>query len=288
MPQFVSKLQHNTYEKGEFSDEQPRNFDNTIDLIKNFPWDQERSLTDIQLTGPSVTIQDNDLNYLKLGLYFGGKFCVYYLDKGNHLYEYHTPDLDSVSTLVSDFFTQKLDLKLFEKHFFNVGNRAHFITKNFIYRLSTWYFLTLMSLFFIYLCIILLSSINKNNSGSLFLLCLTLFIFGSFLLYASSRYFKNRQQYLQISKGNNRFSFGYNDQQIVTYNKSDVQQIIYYAGKGNSSRNLSDDVEVYFKDGSAIKISNMLISAIDLLAKFKDPADNYTVPVNFKTKNLFK
>jgi hypothetical protein len=88
MPEFISKLQHNTYEKGEFSDEQPRDLEETINLIKDFPWDAERTLTDIQLTGPSVTILDNDLNYLKLGLYFGGKFCVYYLDKDNHLYEY--------------------------------------------------------------------------------------------------------------------------------------------------------------------------------------------------------
>ncbi|QEC79944.1 hypothetical protein [Mucilaginibacter ginsenosidivorax] len=85
MPQFISKLQRNTYEKGEFSDEQPRNLDETIQLIKDFPWDLERPLTDIQLTGPSVTIQDAELNYLKLGLYFGGKFCVYYLDKDNQI-----------------------------------------------------------------------------------------------------------------------------------------------------------------------------------------------------------
>jgi hypothetical protein len=38
MLQLTSKLQHNTYEKGEFSDEQSRNVDETIQLIKNFPW----------------------------------------------------------------------------------------------------------------------------------------------------------------------------------------------------------------------------------------------------------
>ena len=289
MPQFVSKLQHNTYEKGEFSDEQPRDLDETIDLIKSFPWDQERSLTDIQLTGPSVTIQDNDLNYLKLGLYFGGKFCVYYLDKDNHLYEYHVPDLNSVSNLVSGFFAQNLDLKLFDKHLFNVGNRAHFITKSFIYRISAWKFFMLISIFFIYLFLLSLSLFTaKYNTATIFPLGLMLFLFGSFLAYALYRYLQTRHQYLQISKGNNIFSFGYNEHQIVTYNKSDIQQVIYYAGKGNSSRNLSDDVEVYFKDGSGIKISNMLVSVVELLTKFKDHADNYTVPVNFKTKNLFK
>ncbi|MBB6126055.1 hypothetical protein [Mucilaginibacter lappiensis] len=289
MPQFVSKLQHNTYEKGEFSDKQPRNLDETIDLIKNFPWDIERPLTDIQLTGPSVTIQDNELNYLKLGLYFGGKFCVYYLDKDNHLYEYHVPDLDSVSKLIADFFVSNLDLKLFEKHFFNVGNRAHFITQSFVYTLSMWKFVILIALFFIYLFLISLSVFTtKFNDGSLFVTGLMLLLSGSFLIYTLFVYFKNRHLYLQISKGNGQFSFGLDEQHIVTYNKSDIKQILYYAGKGNSSRNLTGEVTVYFKDGSDIKIPNLLISVVDLLAKFKDHTDNYTVPVNFITQNIFQ
>ena len=289
MPQFISKLQHNTFEKGEFSDEQSRNLDETISLVKNFPWDQERALTDIQLTGPSVAIRDNDLNYLKLGLYFGGKFCIYYLDKDNHLYEYHAPDLDSAISLVSDFFAQRLDLQIFEKHFFNIGNRVHFTTKNFIYELSPWNFSTLMLLSFIYLFLFIMSVANtKFSNGLFFVPGLLLLLFGSFLGYALFRYFQNRHQYLQISKGNSRFSFGVDEQHIVTYNKIDIKEITYYTGKSNSSRNLADDIDVYFKDGGHIKISNMLISAIDFLAKFKDRSDNYTVPVNFKTRNMFK
>ena len=54
MPEFISKLQHKTYEKGEFSDEKVRSLDETIKLIKTFPWDAERTLTDVQLTGSSV------------------------------------------------------------------------------------------------------------------------------------------------------------------------------------------------------------------------------------------
>ncbi|SDH12403.1 hypothetical protein ACRQ5D_22375 [Mucilaginibacter sp. P25] len=109
MLQLISKLQHNTYKKGEYSDEEYRNLDDTIQLIKDFPWDAERALTDIQLTGPSVTIQDNDLNYLKLGLYFNSKFCVYYLDIDNHLYEYHAPNVEEACNLVKDFFGQALE-----------------------------------------------------------------------------------------------------------------------------------------------------------------------------------
>ena len=136
MPEFISKLQHKTYEKGEFSDEKVRSLDETIKLIKTFPWDAERTLTDVQLTGPSVTIRDEDINYLKVGLYFNGKYCLYYLDSDNHLYEYHAPDIDDACIKVADFFNASLDLQKFEKHFLNVGNKAYFDTNYFEYRES--------------------------------------------------------------------------------------------------------------------------------------------------------
>jgi hypothetical protein len=57
MAEFISKLQYKTYEKGEFSDEKARSLEETIQLIKNFPWEEQRG-GDVQLTGPSVTIQN--------------------------------------------------------------------------------------------------------------------------------------------------------------------------------------------------------------------------------------
>src|SRR4051812_13455873 len=126
MPEFISKIQHNTYEKGEFSDEKTRTLDETVELIKSFPFDAERSLTVIQLTGPSITIQDEYVNYLKVGLYFNGKLCIYYLDNDNHLYEYYVLSVDEACNLVTDYFNGTLDLTKFEKHLFNFGNKAHF------------------------------------------------------------------------------------------------------------------------------------------------------------------
>ena len=64
MPDFISKLQYKNYEKGEFSDEKVRGLDETIQLIKNFPWTKQRGV-DVQLTGPSVTIQNEYAEYLK-------------------------------------------------------------------------------------------------------------------------------------------------------------------------------------------------------------------------------
>jgi lipase chaperone LimK len=61
MPEFISKVQHKTYEKGEFSDEKVRTLQETIELIKAFPYDDERALTSVELTGPSVTRRISEL-----------------------------------------------------------------------------------------------------------------------------------------------------------------------------------------------------------------------------------
>jgi hypothetical protein len=111
---------------------------------------------------------------------------------------------------------------------------------------------------------------------------------GLIVVFALLQYLKKRNVYLQISKGNSQFSFGVDKEHIITYNKSDITEFTYQAGRGNNSRNLFDNMELSFKDGSDIKIPNMIISAAELLAKFKDQSDNYIVPVNFKSRNIFK
>src|SRR5579875_2557486 len=136
MADYISKVQHKTYEKGEFSEEKARTLADTIELIRSFPWDQERPLTSVELTGPSITIQDEDVNWLKVGLYFNGKFCLYYLDNNNHLYEYHAPNLDDAINMVTDFFNKQLVLQKFEKHFFSVNKRHYFSTGLFYYHIG--------------------------------------------------------------------------------------------------------------------------------------------------------
>ncbi|MDN3584873.1 hypothetical protein [Mucilaginibacter flavus] len=267
MPQLISKLQHNTYEKGEFSDEAPRNLEETIQLIKDFPWDLERPLTDIQLTGPSVTIIDDGLNYLKLGLYFGGKFCVYYLDRRNHLYEYHAPDIATANNLVSDFFTQSLDIKIFEKHFFNIGNQGHFITNPFVYRLKTWNIMAVS--FALYAYVIFLSvlffKITVDDWRQVFPIVF-LIISGLAILYFVINNLKGRHQYLQISKGSDKFSYGIDDQHILIYEKAEIYQILYHQNS-RSRGGLFDKYKIVFKNGEVISLSGTLLSGDIFLGK---------------------
>jgi len=267
MLQLISKLQHNTYEKGEFSDEQPRDLDETIQSVKDFPWDAERALTDIQLTGPSVTIQDDDLNYLKLGLYFNGKFCVYYLDRDNHLYEYHAKTIDEACGLVTDFFNQTLNLSLFEKHLFNIGNKPHFITNDFIYRVKPFRTIAPIALLSAYVLLILYiisqGGFNPTNKAIPMVALLFIVSIGILIGYMVFMTMSGRNQYLQISRGNNQFFYGMDEQHIMAYNKADIEEIIH-----KQSRNMTD-VEIRFKNGEIIK-PTMLISDVDFIQKFPE------------------
>jgi len=278
MPELISKVQYKTYEKGEFSVQKARNLDETITLIKDFPWDAERTLTDIQLTGPSVTIQDNDLNYLKIGLYFNSKYCLYYLDNENHLFEYHANDMEDTCKVVTDFFEGSLDLQPFEKHFFNVGNLAHFITNYFEYREKPWRILMLTGFLLVYGIGFAFAdvAISKLKEGYLIVIIVLISAFFYYILgkiYFAA--FMNRKNYLQLSKGNDVFSFGFNEDTINTYNKKDIDQIIIYRSGGNRNPNLISVYEIYFKDGRMIKFSNMLISDIYFAGKFPDNKITY-------------
>jgi hypothetical protein len=274
MPEFLSKLQHKTYEKGEFSDEQVRSLDETIELIKSFPWDTERTLTDVQLTGPSVTIHDEDINYLKVGLYFNGKYCLYYLDRNNHLYEYHAPDITDACKIVTDFFAGQLDLENFEKHFFNIGNQAHFVTNYFEYREKVWRILLLNILTLIYGIFFICISTGLIKSNQPTGLSFMIILFAGLFLFLLGRIFYsaiiNRNNYLQISRGNDLFKFGYNEKNIQTYSKKDIDKVVIYESRGNRNPNLVCMYEIYFKDGNVIKFSNMLISDMALKSKFPD------------------
>lgn len=292
MPEFISKVQHNNYEKGEFSEEKVRSRNETLDLVKNFPFDVERSLTEIKLTGPSVTIQDEDLNYLKVGLYFNGKLCIYYLDKDNHLYECYVLDIDAACELVKDFFNGTLDLSKFDKHLFNIGNQANFVTNYFEYRENIWRILFINSLLIAYGSIFIIGAIGSAVKISL-LASSPLLFFGALFCLFIGRIFYNavvsRHNYLQISKGNNVFYFGYNEDDIKGYNKLDIDHIVSYErNTGSRNPNFVSAYEMVFKDGSSLKFSNMLIPGTTLLSKFTDKMDNNYVVIVRGKKNFWQ
>jgi len=275
MPEFISKVQHKTYEKGEFSDEKARNLAETIDLIKKFTWDDERALTAVQLTGPSITIQDEDVNYLKVG----------YLDNENHLYEYYAPNIDDACKIVTDFFNGQLDLEKFDKHFFNIGNQANFLTKYFEYKVKFWKVLLISWPFIMFFLIFLIFFIAiLSTIAPLYVKvvpCILTLILGGVLLYIFRKYLGCSNQVLQISKGNDIFSFssGYNE---TSYDKRNIKEIIIYRPAGGRTPNMFYVYEIHFKDDTVIKFSNMLISDITFGNKFSFSLCRYSDKNSFR------
>src|ERR1700760_3863791 len=130
MTNLISKLQYKYYEKGEFTEQKARSLDETIELIKTYPWDKQRG-QDIQITCPSVTILDENGNYLKMGVYFSGKYCFYYLDADHHLYEHPVATVDEALLIVNNFFAGTLDLEKFERNHTVFNVISHFETGSF-------------------------------------------------------------------------------------------------------------------------------------------------------------
>jgi hypothetical protein len=271
MPQFISKLQHKYYEKGEYADEQICTLQDTLQLIKDFPWDRERGV-DVQLTGPSVVIQDKNTNYLKVALYFNGKYCLYYFDCDHHLYEFHTPDLKDVYELATGFFNGQIDLQKFEKHTLNIGAHKHFESIAFDYTISfsKFYFQLILIIGGCLGPLILTSGILFTKKISeVFPILIFVVCFGLFFLYMLvlmlKIYSKSKNMYLNISCGNNVFKFG-DGETITEYNKADIAKINIYGKPGSAS--ILTIVEVNFNDGTQFKFPALLIETMTFVDKF--------------------
>jgi hypothetical protein len=273
MPAFVSKLQYKTCEKGEYYDEKLRDLDETIKLINNFPWYKEK-YAPIELTGASITILDNNGNFFKIGNHYGGRYHLYYLDRYKKFYEYYPLDIDEVYNYIRDFFAGNLNLQKFEKHFTGIGKKSYFLTKQFSYTIKPWriiLFLTFWIIPFLFglTCFIMLITKDQLNWGIAIPISFMI-VFGLIIRNQFFKFYNNRFEYLQISRGNNIFIFGKNGDEIREYNKADIDKIINYTPQNNRSPNIIEFTDILFKDGSNIRFSNILLSSSELRYKFAD------------------
>lgn len=277
MPEFISKFQYKTYEKGEFSDEQARDLEETLQLIKTFPWAEQRG-ADVQLTGPSVTIRDEYGNYLKAALYFNGKFCLYYLDTDGHLYEYHAENLNTVYGFVTDFFNQQLDIQKFEKNLFSMGSRKHFETGSFEYSVNKpvmlFYFLMIIAFLFLEITTVIAFFMIKDMPGAFILIPLFLLILCLSTFYFMIKlYFKTKDMVIVISKGAKDFQFG-QDNALGDYEKENVSALNIYGQTARSSR-IFNLMELVFKDGTNLIVPGILLDPYDFVLKFPGIEANY-------------
>lgn len=266
MSEFISKLQYKTSEDGEFYDEKPRNFDETLQLIKDFPWDVER-YAEIDITGPSVTIEDENGNFLKMGIYYGGWYSLYYLDTKNNFHERLHIDVDEALHTIGEFFEGEINLQEFKKQQFGYLKRKYFKTSKLEYRVTCLGFILLYIFWWLYfliffsICILVLQPVP---------VLITLLTSGVFLMYLISPFYRHRSEYIQISRGNNVFYFGKNNEDVRAYNKKDIEKVLFYRPQNSRSPNMIEVIEVVFKDGSLIRFSNLLISQSVFSYKFSN------------------
>ncbi len=287
MAEFISKLQYKTCEKGEYFDEKARNQNQTIELINNFPWQREQ-YADLGPTGPSITILDEKGNYLKLSIYYGGKFTLYYLDRDNNYYKLGNINMEKSLGFVRGFFSGSLPLADFEKQAWNWNVRRHFTTNLFEYTVTFWGFLALMTFWILYFILffpILVLGVIKGAWNPLLLFSLIISLaLGWPIVYASWIYRRKKNQQLIISRGRDEFWFGERGN-LKKYDKNEIAEIKNFVDKSSRSPNQFEIIEVIFKNGDSINFSNMLIGYSDLLSKFSDKWKFKRTTVG---QNLFK
>lgn len=229
MKTLISKLQYKNYEKGEFNNIEMRTVEETIQLIKDYPWEEQRQLASVELTCPSVTIEHDSGQFLKLGPHFGGKFCLY-LSNGRKISEKIIQHLEDSFEVITNFYNDKDISKGFDRLFLVFWPKSHFVTASFQY-----------------------SCTPENIVESFF----------NFL--AGSE--QPKDLHLNLSRGHNNFYFGTEDD-YREYFKTDIISINLYKNLYNRRGSQYAIYEIRFKNGEQIRFPNQLLSETLFYKKF--------------------
>jgi hypothetical protein len=255
----VSKIQYNNCELGEYKEETDRSPEETIHLIDQFPWQEERKSFHVGLTGPSITLQNIQGGFLKLAPYYNGKFVLYYF----------APD------------TEPFDTTGFQRqHTWPTNNFIHFIDRDFHYSVTPQRIFRYLlgssginfAAFIIMICIIGADFIRQGlppHPGALAVIIPFLFILGGGLnLILFANYYRySAGKLLVISQGSDIFYYGPEDQPLP-FNKKDIMQLTRYEPRGTRNPiGFFMWVEIEFKDARSIAIPNLLIDSFDLEKK---------------------
>src|SRR5207237_249153 len=137
MRYLTSKIQYNNFETGEFIDKKERSYEETISLIENFPWTKQREKIIIDLTNPSVTIEGKDGDYLKLAVFFNGKYVLHYFNRDQILFTKSFVDIRDSFKYLENYFNESFDTSDFKKEItWFQHNLKHFVSQDFVYTIS--------------------------------------------------------------------------------------------------------------------------------------------------------
>lgn len=280
MRTLLSKIQYKSFEPGEFTDISSRNYAETIRLIEAFPWSSERENIVIDLTNPSVTLEGT-ADFLKLALYFNGKWVLYYLNSENILfaktclvlaeaYPYIRKFFDEDDFPVSDFKKQPNRSK---------SNRLHFVTQDFRYTVTPrrirQFLLSNSGLsvsLFVIINIFYLSDAGQSlHFWGILLMIGLLILFGGGinLLLFLNYYWFSRNRILVLSQGNDQFMYG-PVSDPVAYDKKQISEINVVGFTYIRSPILRFYVLwIRFHDQQKIQISGLMLDQTAMLRKFE-------------------
>ena len=275
MNRLTSKIQYKNFETGEFVEEKKRSFEELIEVIEQFPWERERDRIVIDLTNPSITIEGNNNDYLKLAVYFNRKFVLHYIDDQQILFDKSFVDIRDSYKYLEKYFTGTFDKSEFKKqNTWLIKNVQHFVSQDFRYTVTTdsirkylWSTSALNLIFSVVIIFIFLfkNELPLNYIALFFIFLFMLFLGGGINLILFFNYYSYcKDKILIMSKGNDVFYYGHKTSP-VKYNKKDILQ--FTTIKSRSHRSPIAEfaiIKIQFKDGTIIKIPNLLVDDFNL------------------------
>jgi hypothetical protein len=264
------KLQFKEYEEGEFSQIAARSAEETIRLITDYPWEEQRDHLTIGLTNPSVTIEGNNGDFLKLSPWYNGKFVLHYFDKHRHLYTRSFDRLPDTWPFIRPFFsTAPFEPDGFKKEItWLQSNSDHFQTREFYYSLKPSAFtnLALFAAWALFLIVNFALLIRFSRFAALPLIAF-LILLTRIAALAANHYRAAKGRLLALSRGKDEFRFG-PAEQLTTFYKKDIREINTYGRRARGGYPRLTKVELLFTDGRSLDISCLLIRQEILVAKF--------------------
>lgn len=275
MSRLISKIQYRNFEPGEFVEEKERTYEETVGLIEQFPWQEQRLGLRVDLTNPSVTIEGMNSDFLKLAVYYNGKFVLRYLSPDRVLFTKSFTDIKDTYKCLEDYFQSGFDTTGFRKENTRMlDSLKHFTSGSFYYtvtRKSATRFLLSTSginfVFFIVMGVLMVLGINRNGAGMVVLLIPILYIGGGLNLVLFFRYYNYaRGRVLEMSKGNDRFYFGHK-KAPASYDKRDIGEFVVHKSRDKSPVSRFSITEILFKNGTSILVPNILLDDGELAQK---------------------
>ncbi len=260
-----SKLQYKYYEPGEFTSIAERTFEEVCQLVTQYPWNEQRHLTSVELTCPSVTIRNIEGEYLKIGPGYYRKFNLYLYTPQGGFFKNVVDNIEAALALIQDFYCGK-ELQGFYKERFIFNAKKHFETNAFENSI-TWKRVLVFSLekviiwSLMILCMLIMPLYGKPAPVFIFIfLFFYWFLFAGVNLLFLFNYWKHdKSTILTISRGIDKFWYGRYGI-LKEYNKQDIKIIKHlelHRGRSPWMGNVIFEIE--FKNGEIIKFSNLLI-----------------------------